>query len=292
MRDAEREGILRRDGGPDLHWKALAPKDAAADVVIVHGYGDHGGRYRSLAEHLLGEGIATWRVDLRGHGRSGGRRGDVERFDDYLTDLEGVIALARRNGPRPLFLLGHSHGGLVVLRHLLESKDASVAGAILSAPYLGLAFEPPRWKVALGDLLRHVVPSAPIPSGLDPSLLTSDPDKRRETEEDPLFFETATPRWFHWVRRIQADVLQRGGELHLPLLVLQPFADPVVAQAATEAFFGSVASDDKELVTFPEALHEVFSERPPIRERAEQVVAGWIRAHALVDRDRAPWQGG
>lgn len=289
---AAEQGTLGGEAGPEIHWSSLVPREAAAHVVVVHGYGDHGGRYQELAEELFARGIATWRLDLRGHGHSGGARGDVLRHSDYLDDLERLLALARGRGAAPLFLLGHSHGGLVVLRHLLATQGAGVEGAILSAPYLQLAFEPPRWKLAAGEILRHVAPSLSIPSGIEPSMLTRDAERLAWTEADPLFFATTTPRWFHQVRRAQAEVRERGGELRLPLLVLLPLADPVVRAKATETFFGTVASSDKELIAFPEALHEIFNELPALRARAIDAVATWVLERVRVDRDRAPWQGG
>lgn len=287
------EPTRRADGyleGTGIHWSAVEPKDPVASLALVHGYGDHGGRYGPLVDRLASSGIATFLVDLRGHGRSEGRRGYVRRFEDYLDEVEEIVRLAAGASPW-VFLLGHSFGGLLVLRYLLERREA-VQGAVLSAPFLALAFEPPGWKVALGKALRAVAPWASIPSGITPEMLTSDPTLRREAEEDPLFFTTTTPGWYFEAIRAQGEVMERAKEIRVPLLGLVPLGDPVASPTATTAFFERVGSADRRLVPFPGALHEVFNEVPTFREEAFREVTEWILAHADVDRRQGLWQRG
>src|SRR5690606_15951978 len=137
-------------------WEVSAPKAA---VVFVHGFSDHSGRYESFAETLATFGVSTFAFDLRGHGQSDGRRGYVRRFEIYLQELDhfrqevqGLVA-----GDCPLFLVGHSMGGLIALRYLEEFESPFRDGIIVS-PWLGTAMYVPRWKVVLATFLNRMLP--------------------------------------------------------------------------------------------------------------------------------------
>lgn len=262
---------------PRIHWQAHAVEGAAAAVAIVHGYGEHGGRYMELFRALGEAELSCFLLDLRGHGLSKGARGHVARFEDYLEDLGRLVEMARSSSDR-VFLLGHSLGGLVTLRYLLE--DAAFAGAVVSAPYLRLAFEPPSWKLALAGWLRRLAPRLPISSGLRHEMLTRDPDRLAQVKADPLYFTTTTAGWFFEALRAQEEVRARAAEIRLPLLGLVPLADPVVDPRATLEFFERVGSEDRRLVRFEGALHEVFNEVPEIRGPAVAAVRDWILERA------------
>lgn len=265
------------EAGPELriHRQVHRVPGARAAVVIVHGYGEHAGRYAELVDELGRAGLSAYLLDLRGHGRSGGPRGHVDRFEDYLGDLDRLVADAREEEER-LFLFGHSLGGLIVLRYLQEGGRA--AGAIVSAPYLRLAFEPPPWKRAFAGLLERLLPRLPIPSGLTPAMLTRDEARRAEVEADPLYFTTTTAGWYAQATRAQREAVARAAAIRLPILGLLPLADRVADPRATEAFWTRLGSEDRELVRFEASYHEILNERPPIRRRALGRIRAWIEA--------------
>jgi len=261
------------EGTPRIHWQAHAVQGAPAAVVVVHGYGEHAGRYLELVRRLGEAGLSCYLADLRGHGLSDGARGHVARFADYLADLQPLVAMARAASER-VFLLGHSMGGLVVLRLLLE--DAGFDGAVVSAPYLRLGFEPPAWKLALGRVLSRLAPRLPMPSGLRPEMLTRDPERLARVKADPLWFPTTTAGWYFEALAVQREVLARAPEIRLPVLFLLPTADPVVDPRTTKEFFDRLGAEDRRLLRYEGALHEVFNEIPEVREAALSAVRDWI----------------
>lgn len=260
--------------GTTLFWVSLAPVEPTALVVILHGYGEHSGRYLHVVETLVQRGFAVLRYDMRGHGRSGGRRGFVDVFGDYLEDLERMLAIGRRSAPsRPLYLLAHSHGGLVALRRLVD-RDDDIAGAILSAPYVAAFRPPPRAAVSAIHAVGRVLPRLRIPFGRRVERLTHDPAMQAETGRDPLRTPVATPRWYAEMRATQELVQRRAAGLRLPLLVLLAGDDTVTASASVERAFEQIASDDVTVITYPGQRHELFNEVE--RDEVLADVVAWI----------------
>ncbi|HEY0839972.1 MAG TPA: alpha/beta hydrolase [Vulgatibacter sp.] len=279
------EGDLPAKDGTSLHWRRIGGRHPAADVIFVHGYGEHAGRYLELFEFLCADGsLCVHAFDLRGHGRSDGRPAYVERFDDYLRDVDALVERIR-GGDRPLFVIGHSLGGLIVARWL-EERWGEVAGAVFASPYLRLALTPPRIKVAAARALGMLVPWLPVSSGLDVDGLTRDPEWQVATEQDPLYRTIATPRWFEESNGAQALAVAGAPSIRAPSLVLVPEDDPIASPAAGRAFFDSLGAADKRLVTFPGARHELFHELPETRREAFEATRSWIRAH-LASRGAA-----
>src|SRR5437870_2643500 len=124
-------------------YEAAAPRAA---ILALHGWADHAGRWRDVGERLCAAGYSTYILDLRGHGRSGGRRGHLSRFSQLLGDLQAFRRVVRLRTDRPQLLLGTSFGGLVALRYLETQPSDPIAGAVVVSPWLGLAFRPPAWR--------------------------------------------------------------------------------------------------------------------------------------------------
>lgn len=260
--------------GTTLFWVSLAPVEPTALVVILHGYGEHSGRYLHVVDALVQCGFAVLRYDMRGHGRSGGRRGFVDAFGDYLEDLERMLAVGRRSAPgRPIYLLAHSHGGLVALRRLVD-RDDDIAGAVLSAPYVAAFRPPPRAAVMAIHAVGRVLPRLRIPFGRHVERLTHDPAMQAEAERDPLRTPVATPRWYGEMRAAQELVERRAAKLGLPLLVLLAGADTVTSSASVERAFERTESDDVTVITYPEQRHELLNELE--RDEVLADVADWI----------------
>jgi alpha-beta hydrolase superfamily lysophospholipase len=232
---------------------------------------------------LAARGLECHAVDLRGHGKSAGRRGYVRRWDEYLDDLRAFLDLPELRatpGSPPLFVLGHSHGGLVVAvageRKLLD--EYRVAGCILTAPYLVNALAVP-WHKQLGARVGNVLcPWMRVRSGVRTGMTTSDPAMLEDSRNDPLLLRSATPRWYLTTRRVQAEAMARAAEFTLPLLVLQGDADPIADPRGAAAFHERAGSSDKSFVTYPGFLHEPLRETGRARVFAD--VAAWIAARA------------
>ena len=253
---------VRADDGTRLHvgvWNAQ--ESSRGLVVLVHGWGEHHGRYGELAAFLGGLDLEVWGYDLRGHGRSGGRRGHARHFSDLTQDLRCVVDRAREghSDERPLLLLGHSMGGLVALR-AVQSRVVHPAALCLSAPWLDAAVPIPAWKEWMGRVLNRVFPSLPVPNPLDPELLTHDEAKIREHREDPLVHGWMTARLYHEVLAAQSRALESGEGLGVPTLFLLPADDPVVDTGVTLQFVRRMAGEGVRHIVVPDSRHELFNE--------------------------------
>jgi len=268
------EGEARARDGTSLFWRRVGSEGAAGHVLFVHGYGEHAGRYFELFDFLAqGGSLCVHAVDLRGHGRSGGRHGFVERFDDYLDDVDAITARFPKD--RPLLVVGHSMGALVLARWIEEGRG-DVAGAVFASPYLRLTRPPPRAKVAVGRALGKVIPWLRLPSGLGSEDLTRDAVWQEATERDPLYHPIATPRWFDESNEAQDVALAQASRIRAPSLVLVPGDDPVASPAAMRSFFDALGAVDKRLVGYPGARHELFHELHDTRRAAFAEVEAFL----------------
>jgi alpha-beta hydrolase superfamily lysophospholipase len=268
--------------GVRLHRIAVAPPEGVATrarLAVVHGYGDHAGRYVEAMTWLAAHGVECHAVDLRGHGKSSGRRGYVRRWEEYLDDLGAFLdlpALRPAPGGPPMFVLGHSHGGLVVavagIRGLLGRPG--IGGVILSAPYFVNAITVP-WHKRVGARLGNVFcPWMLVRSGVKTGMTTSDPAMQDDSRHDPLMLRRATPRWFLTTRRVQSEALANAGAFDLPLLVVTGDADAIADPRGAARFHDRAASTDKSIITYPGFLHEPLRERGRARVFAD--VLTWI----------------
>jgi lysophospholipase len=273
----ERHGFLPAKDNLRLFRRSLVPSAPRGAVLVVHGYADHSGRYLEVMGHLAARGFAAHALDYRGHGQADGRRGHIESFSQYLDDIDlflGQVVEETKGLKR--FFLAHSHGALIILSYALAHPNAAVAGAVLTDPYLKLAFAPPPVLVAISGLLSRVVPWFAVKNQLKAAMLTSDEAIQRATERDPLYNHTTTPRWFIESNRAQRNVLQRAPEYRWPSLILQGGADPVASPDATKGFFERSGSKDKELIVYEGFRHEIMNEVG--RARVYEDIARWIEA--------------
>jgi alpha-beta hydrolase superfamily lysophospholipase len=264
--------------GMRLHYRSWIPEGEPRAVVLVsHGHGEHGGRYAELAQHLAERGMAVHAIDHRGHGRSGGPRGHVDRFGDYVRDLETWrrAVTAKLPAELPVFLLGHSLGGLIAIRHLQAHPEAGFRGAVLSAPLLGIAVQAPRWKVALSGVFSRILPRLPFSNELDPSMLSTAPGYVDAYRADKLLHPTITPRLYTEIGAAMHAAFTQPDSIRIPLLVLAPTGDRVVAPEAV-ARFASACPGDVEVRRYEGFQHESLNETE--RHRVMDDVTAWLEA--------------
>lgn len=261
-----------RDGLALSTWHSSSSPSARARVVLVHGYADHVGRYPHVIEALTGAGYEVHALDLRGHGRSEGVRGHVLRFRDYLDDLDLFLEELPRD-PLPRFLIGHSLGGLLSLRYVLDRPDA-FAGLAASSPYLHLATDVHFLKEAVATAASHLAPTLLTKSPIEAKALSHDPAMVQAYIDDPLVFKTFNARWFFQTRQAQEEVLERAAEIRLPVLMLLGSADPIADPERGRQVFERLGSADKTLKVYDGFLHEVFNETG--RERVIRDLVEWL----------------
>lgn len=272
-----RHGSFSGWDGTPLHRAAWEVPEPRAALLLSPGMGEHSGRYDAFARDLAEEGISTHALDHRGNGRSPGPRGHVRRFRELVDDLEAFRRAAAADLPpgTPVFLFGHSLGGLVALRHLQGYPEAPFAGAVLSAPALGIAVRAPRWKTALAGVLSRILPALPLANEIDPAHLTHDPAAVAGYRTDPLVHPRITPRLY--TEMVEAMRLARAeaARISVPLLFVVPGEDRVVLSAAVEEFARS-APGDVTVHRYEGFFHECLNELE--RERVVGDVVRWIHA--------------
>ena len=275
-------------GGP-LHVRRWIPSSPRALVVVVHGLGEHGGRYAELATALCRRGFGVVAHDHQGHGLSGGGRGDVERFSDYADDLACVLGSLRDRHPgTPLVLLGHSMGGVVAVQFLLRTRvGLPVAGLVLSSPGFVPVVPIAAWKHLVARMLVRAWPSLSLPTGIVPEQLSRDAAVVRAFREDPLNYGKVSLRWYTQFVQACRDCLGRAEQVGLPMYAFHGTDDSVSALSGTEQFVRTARSPDKTLRIWPGLLHETLNEREPERSHVVEELVAW-----LEQRTRAPWTSG
>ena len=272
------EGFFSARDGLRLFWHTAKAATPAAHVALVHGYAEHLGRHAEVMRALVDAGYTVHLVDCRGHGQSGGKRAHVDKFEDYLSDLELFLARVKEQARElPVFLLGHSHGALIAARYLLDKPDA-VRGAVLSSPYFRLKLQVPALKLMAGKLMARILPSLPMKNELKAEQLTRDVAIQNATKADPLYQQIATPGWFVGSSAAQETVMRRATEFVTPFLMMFGGADPIADPAAGKEFFDAATSKDKQHKQYDGFLHELFHE--PERDLVFKDLVGWLDERA------------
>jgi acylglycerol lipase len=272
-----REARFRSTDGLELFEQSWFPEAPRGVVALVHGYAEHSSRYEPVAVHLAGSGYAAHTFDLRGHGRSEGKRCFVRTFDEHLNDLSILLESARRRWPdAPVFLLGHSMGGLIAALFSLD-RSSQLSGMILSAPsvMLGSDFSP--FKIRTLSFLGRVMPK--LPTARFPSAsLSRDPAVVESYRTDALVYQGRAPartarELVSAIRRAQAEMER----IDLPLLVMHGGGDLVADVEGSRQLHARAGSQDKSLKIYDGFYHEIMNE--PERERVLADVTVWLDAH-------------
>jgi alpha-beta hydrolase superfamily lysophospholipase len=255
-------------------WFVPGAKGLAA---IVHGFAEHSGRYKHVVDFLCEAGWSVATFDCRGHGQSGGRRAHVDHFQDYLDDTRAFLQEVKKAGFQGLpVLLGHSQGGLIAARFVPMLPD-SVAGLVLSSPFIGLAMKVPAFKALAGKAVSKIFPTLAMKTGLDPAVLSHDRDVVEKYAADPLVSNIATARWFTEIQQAHQDALRQAGGIRCPLLMLLAGDDRVTSTPASRNLFEAAGSADKILKEYPDYYHEVFNEVG--RDRVLADLRSWLESH-------------
>jgi lysophospholipase len=280
---------VRTADGLDLFCRSLAPPGPRGVLVVVHGLGEHGGRYRPTAEWFCGQGFAVFAGDLRGHGLSpdapGGGRVHVRRFEEYFLDVDAFVAVARQaHQDLPLFLLGHSMGGLITIRYVLDNPGRH-AGAVISSPALAAHpdFRPPLLLRLLVSLLSRLVPRALFESDLEVEALSRDPEVVRAYVDDPLVTHKVSARWYAETLKSMQRAFELAGTLRTPLLLMQAGADRLVDPGAPARWAAAAPAEYVECEVWEGLYHELFNE--PGKDRVRARTVEWLDAR-LADEGR------
>jgi len=273
-----REGIFQGMGDLELYYQGWRPNGQARGVLtVVHGVGEHSGRYLNIVNRLTGCGYVVYGFDQRGHGRSPGQRGHINSWGEYRGDLDAFLKVIGKLEPNlPLFLLGHSMGALVVLDYLL-CQPAALRGAIVSGAPIEPAGVSKAYLVILAHFLSRVWPRFPLHLGLDTSALSRNPTVVKAYETDPLVHGAATPRWgtesLATIERVKAHAT----EVNAPVLFIHGGADRLNSPHGSRTIFEKVNLSDKELKVYPGGYHEPHNDID--YEQVANDIEQWLGRH-------------
>lgn len=265
--------------GTELYGEYFAVENPRGVALLLHGYAEHCGRYREVAHVANNFGHAALSIDFRGHGRSAGQRGHVERFTEYLDDADTALAeLRERAGDLPVLVIAHSNGALIALRWLADAvrAPADVYATVLSSPFLGLKLKVSPLKTLLGRVASRVMPGLSLPNELALEALTSDPERQKARSVDTLCHDVASARYFTEATSTHRWVLDFAHRLTVPSLWVVAGGDQIADPAAARAVHDRVRSPSifTELDGFE---HEVFNETG--RAAAFGPIGPFIEAH-------------
>lgn len=260
-------------------FESLAQSPRAA-LLIVHGLAEYAGRYRDLAATLAGRGISCFAYDQRGHGTRPGTRTHVERFDDFIDDLNlEAESLRRRSPDLPLFVWGHSMGSIVAIGAVLTARQRW-RGAITSSNSLEVFRRGPNPLNPLFRLAARVAPLIRVPLRLDARKISTDEAVQQAYANDPLIPPTASLRLIVEFAAACERCRSGAAQITLPWLVVHGEADAIAPVQGSRVLFDALQSQDKQLVIYPGLRHEVHNERPAERAKFVDLLSEWILARS------------
>ena len=257
---AIQEGLLWAEDGERLYYRFQPGPTEKEPLLILHGHGEHSGRYLKFFSRLEDLGASIGIFDLRGCGRSSGERGDVARFEDYLSDVSSVLKFLelRFNVRPPIQLLGHSLGGLIATAWADKNPD-KVSKLILSSPLFGIPKE--RWLGGLVKILDRWIPGLAVANPVNAFWLTHDAGELEKYRKDPAIRKRITIRLVHEMLKYGELFRTKQISLPFPVYILMAEEDYVVDPKATREFFARLKAPEKKLESFPGFFHEIFNEK-------------------------------
>lgn len=273
-------GTFKGKGDVELFFQEWTVPSPQAVLLAVHGLGEHSGRYENLIEALAGSGVSIYAFDNRGFGRSAGKRGCVSSFSDYVDDQQIFVDMVKSNNSGvPLFMLGHSLGGLITFRYALE-HGRGISGILLSSPAFVFIGKAESWKRALGRLMSLLKPDFSLGTGDGFAGLTHDLEYIESCKNDPLLHDKISARLYTEFMKTSADCMSRAFELSSPMLIFHGNADPIIDYKGSQTIFERVSSHDKEIRIFDGLYHKTMNEIPDERQKVFDLITAWIKKHS------------
>lgn len=252
----------------------LPERTPTAAICLIHGHGEHSGRYAQTAAFFAKHNIATYAIDCIGHGKSRGTRGAIPSYEfllDMVASLQAYAAAAQPHAP--LFIYGHSMGGNIVANYVAK-RNPTVAGVILSAPWLRLAFEPPKIQVLLAKWVQNILPNLVQHTKLDATAISQIPEEVSRYTSDRLVHDCITPRLFFACYKAGIWALDNA-EINLPILLQHGTGDRLISVEASQTFAERLGATVK-LVLWEGGFHELHHDLQ--REAFLQTTVDWIQA--------------
>jgi alpha-beta hydrolase superfamily lysophospholipase len=267
-------GSLKSADGTRLAYRTWPVSGSRIAFAVVHGLGEHGGRYARFAEGMAKHGMATWALDLRGHGLSEGQRGHVDAWSRWTDDVAAFVAHVEATAEGEVVPLGHSFGGAALLSTVLARKLPSIRRFVLSSPALKLRVQAPAWKVAIAPIASKLVPRLAMGNEVDPGSVSKIPEVVEAYRRDPLVHDRISSRMYTEWLKATADIFARAEQIKIPFLILAGTVDPLIDPEGSRLLHEKTASIS-ELQMLEGRYHEPFNDVGG--DEAFQKVADWAR---------------
>jgi len=264
---------LACDGTP-MHAVRWRPDSEPTMVLcLIHGLGEHSGRYEEMAKYYVSHGIEVVSFDLRGHGRSDGQRGHCDEFSQIMKDIDRFLYQASKmDVTQPHFIYGHSLGGMLAIKYAL-SHPGEYSGVILSAPMFKPAFEPPKWKVMLGRSIQSIWPTLSLSNEVDMNTLTRDKTILEAHKIDPLSHDRISAKFGTQMLEEGERLLEEASAVDFPLLMMHGNADELTCHKAS-TMFSEHAGQQCTLKIWDDFFHELHHE--PEKEDVFDYCIKWM----------------
>jgi alpha-beta hydrolase superfamily lysophospholipase len=267
-------GFLASADGTRLAYRGWPVKDAAITFAVIHGLGEHSGRYERFAHGMAKFQMGAYALDLRGHGQSQGQRGHIDSWSQWADDAAAFVRHVQEHVPGEVVPLGHSFGGAVLLSAILAGKLPRTRRFVVSSPALRVKVAVPGWKMSLGRLTSRITPRLSMSNEVDPATVSRIPEVVEAYRKDPLVHSKISSRTYTELLGAQTDIFGRAGEIKIPFLILAGTDDMLIDPQ------GSVALHDKapamsELHLLPGRYHEPFNDRD--NQEVFAMIAEWLR---------------
>ncbi len=250
-------------GDLELFYQTWQGPDPKGSIILTHGLGEHSECYHQFATDMVQDQWTVHAWDLRGHGRSEGKRGYARDFNDLISDLGSFVEFFKANLNRdrkPLVLLGHSLGGLILLKYLIDMPPREVAAVVCSSPALGVSLEIPSFKKKGAQFLADWMPKITLHNEIDYGDLHRDPERLKEYRNDPLRHDKISPGFYLGLIKAMDEVNLEAVQVQYPILFQLAGREKVVSSSHSEAVFDKLGSKTKKLIVYPDSLHEIYND--------------------------------
>jgi len=258
--------------GKTAYYSYEAHGEPRAAILLVHGLGEHSGRYAGWAARFNESGVTLLAFDLPGHGRTGGRWGVIPSPDKVYDTIDKILQEIRGTYPGvPLFIYGHSLGGGIVLNYLIRRKPA-VTGAIVTSPWVILSESPHPLKVLLANVAGSLMPGLTQPSGLHTEYLSRDPEVAKAYQNDPLVHGLISAGLYRWMTIAAKETTARASEINMPLLLVHGRDDMITSPSGSVQIAGSAPKATLKL--WDGGYHELHND--PLKEDHFDFITEWM----------------
>ncbi len=262
---------IEQVNGSVLSGMYYEAKNTRACIIMVHGLGEHTGRYSGMAEYFNKHNYSFIGLDLPGHGNSDGKRGHIDDFGIYNEVISAMKTYVQEQaGNIPLIIYGHSLGGAIALNYLKDDRDCRCA--IITSPWLKLSFEPSGFKMRLASFMKRIYPSLLQPSGLDPDDISSDPEVVRNYISDGLVHSKISVSLFSGASDNAAALLACRECIKIPLLLMHGSKDRITSPEGSVSFAENNSMVEYKL--WEGGYHELHNE--VFREKVLQYIINWL----------------